>query len=100
MLIIDWRLSRTKEIKKGHPSQCITTQAWHTTKKNRLASQHDASLTCYVPPVGLEPTLGTLLGGRPLPLGYGGFMRIPRTVQINARAADYYGLDSGSISPI
>jgi len=33
-------------------------------------------------------------------LGYGGFMRIPRTVQINARAADYYRLDSGSISPI
>jgi hypothetical protein len=25
-----------------------------------------------VPPVGVEPTLGTLLGGRPLPLGYGG----------------------------
>jgi len=25
-----------------------------------------------VPPVGLEPTLRTLLGGRPLPLGYGG----------------------------
>jgi hypothetical protein len=30
-----------------------------------------------VPPVGVEPTLGTLLGGLPLPLGYGGFMRIP-----------------------
>ena len=25
-----------------------------------------------VPPVGVEPTLRTLLGGRPLPLGYGG----------------------------
>ncbi len=25
-----------------------------------------------VPPVGFEPTLRTLLGGRPLPLGYGG----------------------------
>jgi hypothetical protein len=32
-----------------------------------------------VPPVGLEPTLGTLLGGRPLPLGYGGKAMIPRT---------------------
>ena len=57
-------------------------------------------MRCYVPPVGVEPTLGTLLGGRPLPLGYGGFMRIPRTVPINARAADYYGLDPRSISPI
>jgi hypothetical protein len=55
---------------------------------------------CYVPPVGVEPTLGTLLGGRPLPLGYGGFMRIPRTVPINAGAADYCGLDPRSISPI
>ncbi len=26
----------------------------------------------FVPPVGFEPTLRTLLGGRPLPLGYGG----------------------------
>jgi hypothetical protein len=32
-----------------------------------------------VPPVGVEPTLGTLLGGRPLPLGYGGVAMIPRT---------------------
>ena len=31
-----------------------------------------------VPPVGVEPTLGTLLGGRPLPLGYGGIAMIPR----------------------
>ena len=30
-----------------------------------------------VPPVGVEPTLGTLLGGRPLPLGYGGGFIIP-----------------------
>src|SRR5215472_5824988 len=35
-----------------------------------------------VPPVGVEPTLGTLLGGRPLPLGYGGSEMIPRAVQI------------------
>src|SRR5690242_8354481 len=34
-----------------------------------------------VPPVGVEPTLGTLLGGRPLPLGYGGWVMIPRSVQ-------------------
>ena len=27
-----------------------------------------------VPPVGFEPTLRTLLGGRPLPLGYGGVL--------------------------
>jgi hypothetical protein len=32
-----------------------------------------------VPPVGVEPTLGTLLGGRPLPLGYGGGTIILRT---------------------
>ena len=25
-----------------------------------------------VPPIGVEPTLGTLLRGSPLPLGYGG----------------------------
>ena len=42
-----------------------------------------------VPPVGVEPTLGTLLGGRPLPLGYGGIAMIPRAdletldIQIN-----------------
>src|SRR5260370_22932263 len=34
-----------------------------------------------VPPVGVEPTLGTLLGGRPLPLGYGGWVMIPRSVR-------------------
>src|SRR5581483_3695380 len=34
-----------------------------------------------VPPVGVEPTLGTLLGGRPLPLGYGGWDMIPRSVR-------------------
>jgi hypothetical protein len=31
-----------------------------------------------VPPVGFEPTLRTLLGGRPLPLGYGGALIITR----------------------
>jgi hypothetical protein len=35
-----------------------------------------------VPPVGVEPTLGTLLGGRPLPLGYGGLVIIPRSLGI------------------
>src|SRR5207342_2891679 len=35
-------------------------------------------LKTRVPPVGVEPTLGTLLGGRPLPLGYGGWVMIPR----------------------
>jgi hypothetical protein len=40
-----------------------------------------------VPPVGVEPTLGTLLGGRPLPLGYGGAVMIPPPVRtILARA--------------
>src|SRR6185437_11275062 len=34
-----------------------------------------------VPPVGVEPTLGTLLGGRPLPLGYGGWVMIPPWVR-------------------
>src|SRR5215467_4028296 len=34
-----------------------------------------------VPPVGVEPTLGTLLGGRPLPLGYGGAVMIPPRVR-------------------
>src|SRR5262252_5346810 len=37
--------------------------------------------TTGVPPVGVEPTLGTLLGGRPLPLGYGGWVMIPRPVR-------------------
>ena len=31
-----------------------------------------------VPPVGFEPTLRTLLGGRPLPLGYGGALIVTR----------------------
>ena len=44
-------------------------------------------LAVGVPPVGVEPTLGTLLGGRPLPLGYGGWVMIPRPVRtILARA--------------
>src|SRR5436309_3738746 len=36
-----------------------------------------ASRRQWVPPVGVEPTLWTLLGGRPLPLGYGGRFIIP-----------------------
>src|SRR5262249_47498647 len=39
------------------------------------------AVTKGVPPVGVEPTLGTLLGGRPLPLGYGGWVMIPRRVR-------------------
>ena len=39
-----------------------------------------SQLPMGVPPVGVEPTLGTLLGGRPLPLGYGGWVMIPRLV--------------------
>jgi hypothetical protein len=43
--------------------------------------QGSSGTTCSrVPPVGVEPTLGTLLGGRPLPLGYGGWVIIPRSV--------------------
>ena len=42
-----------------------------------------------VPPVGVEPTLGTLLGGRPLPLGYGGGPIIPRNPYLPA----YYTYD-------
>src|SRR6516162_1116582 len=34
-----------------------------------------------VPPVGDEQTLGTLLGGRPLPLGYWVWVMIPRSVR-------------------
>ena len=30
-----------------------------------------------MPPVGFEPTLAALLGGPPLPLGYGGALIIP-----------------------
>src|SRR6516165_233868 len=40
-----------------------------------------SQLPVGVPPVGVEPTLGTLLGGRPLPLGYGGWVMIPRRVR-------------------
>ena len=39
--------------------------------------RHKRMSELAVPPVGLEPTLGTLLGGRPLPLGYGGAFIIP-----------------------
>src|SRR5690348_4859716 len=46
------------------------------------ASPQVRRLETRVPPVGVEPTLGTLLGGRPLPLGYGGWIRIPRLCQI------------------
>jgi hypothetical protein len=43
-----------------------------------------------VPPVGVEPTLGTLLGGQPLPLGYGGAVMIPPT-----DTTDYYRIEYG-----
>ena len=38
--------------------------------------RYGALCLLIVPPVGLEPTLRTLLGGRPLPLGYGGVLII------------------------
>ena len=41
------------------------------------AAEGFSQLLMGVPPVGVEPTLGTLLGGRPLPLGYGGGFIIP-----------------------
>ena len=40
-----------------------------------------------VPPVGVEPTLWTLLGGRPLPLGYEGVPIIPLT-QLSSRGSN------------
>src|SRR5215831_21319483 len=42
-----------------------------------------------VPPVGVEPTLGTLLGGRPLPLGYGGWVMIPRPVRDHSCSGEW-----------
>src|SRR6516164_2267141 len=47
-----------------------------------FAIQRVDTSAVQVPPVGVEPTLGTLLGGRPLPLGYGGATRIPRRGRI------------------
>ena len=38
-----------------------------------------------VPPVGFEPTLRTLLGGRPLPLGYGGALIITRLCYLSPK---------------
>src|ERR1019366_2988980 len=50
---------------------------------------------CYaVPPVGVEPTLGTLLGGRPLPLGYGGWVIIPPPRGINSWRTEFGGIVS------
>src|ERR1022692_661313 len=93
------RRSRRHQESAGRASSLATRTPNSIGKPMRHAPPMPR-LTCSVPPVGVEPTLGTLLGGRPLPLGYGGFLRIPRTVAINARAADYCGLDSESISPI
>jgi hypothetical protein len=45
-----------------------------------------------VPPVGLEPTLGTLLGGRPLPLGYGGWVIIPRRAGTTLGEPNWVGM--------
>ncbi len=39
-----------------------------------------------VPPVGFEPTLRTLLGGRPLPLGYGGALIVTRFRYLYSKA--------------
>lgn len=43
----------------------------------RGGSGVEADGSAWVPPVGLEPTLVTLLGGLPLPLGYEGPSIIP-----------------------
>src|ERR1700727_1533806 len=75
--------SSARPLRKACPAQCPATRARKTSQETPRTSSGAlmSRLTCYVPPVGFEPTLGTLLGGRPLPLGYGGFLRIPRTVQ-------------------
>ena len=55
--------------------------------------------TLLVPPVGLEPTLPTLLGGSPLPLGYGGAKIVPhgapifRAFRVNRSPCHYIGAD-------
>src|SRR5215471_9885564 len=67
----------------GRPQRlpCAPAMRWRRTLLGVAAG------TRGVPPVGVEPTLGTLLGGRPLPLGYGGWVMIPRAVRtILARA--------------
>jgi hypothetical protein len=65
-------------------SQC----AQRSVRMAPIAGQTRRRSLGLVPPVGLEPTLGTLLGGRPLPLGYGGLTRIPRSATLNDRTAD------------
>src|SRR5690349_13294719 len=52
-----------------------------TPARQRRRERGRLRSTRGVPPVGVEPTLGTLLGGRPLPLGYGGWVMIPRSVR-------------------
>src|SRR5215471_2562661 len=61
----------------GRPQRlpCAPAMRWRRTLLGVAAG------TRGVPPVGVEPTLGTLLGGRPLPLGYGGWVMIPRWVR-------------------
>jgi len=62
---------------RGRYPLCIP----HTTVIPGEGRRHEPIYASYswlgVPPVGVEPTLGTLLGGRPLPLGYGGGFIIP-----------------------
>src|SRR6516225_7561370 len=53
----------------------------HPNHAAELSEAGGVAGTVGVPPVGVEPTLGTLLGGRPLPLGYGGWVMIPRSVR-------------------
>src|ERR1022692_1769373 len=64
---------------------------------SRLSPPHQGSLgtVCTtVPPVGVEPTLGTLLGGRPLPLGYGGWVIIPPLRGNNSWRTEFGGIVS------
>jgi len=64
-------------------ARMMPTGAYPLTDHSATDITREQCHTCSeVPPVGVEPTLGTLLGGRPLPLGYGGFAIVPRDVQI------------------
>jgi len=65
---------------RGHGTR--PTRDWGVRWPDMPRSLQVQGVDTDVPPVGVEPTLGTLLGGRPLPLGYGGWVMIPRLTPV------------------
>jgi hypothetical protein len=65
----NWHNGYNNRLRVSTLSVCLSD---HCSHWDHIDNWDTGSRPQCVPPVGVEPTLRTLLGGRPLPLGYGG----------------------------